>query len=156
MRGQALIWDRHIPILGINTYPSAFTGALNTAVIDYHNRFKMTAALLEAMEDEHAVEFERRSRIMFERVQQNEEMEPRKILCLNEVFAAEKDVASASRYCIVKDDNDLGVFKSSGLIVSTGTGSTAWLYAARQITPHKLKDIQMIIGNLESSELVND
>ena len=53
------------------------------------------------------------------------------MLVLNEVFCAEREVSSASRYCIVKDSIDLGVFKSSGLIVSTGTGSTGWLHAAR-------------------------
>ena len=55
-----------------------------------------------------------------------------KYLCLNEVFVAEKDVSSASRYRLNKDsDTNLGVFKSSGLIVSTGTGSTGWLYSSR-------------------------
>lgn len=62
-------------------------------------------------------------------------------MCLNEAFCAEKDVSSASRYHILKDNVDLGVFKSSGLIVSTGTGSTGWLYAARQITSQQLADI---------------
>ena len=53
------------------------------------------------------------------------------MLVLNEVFSAERDVSSASRYHIHKDGSDLGVFKSSGLIVSTGTGSSGWLHAAR-------------------------
>lgn len=52
-------------------------------------------------------------------------------LCLNEVFIAEHEVASASRYRLVPDGENLGLFKSSGLIVSTGTGSQAWLYNAR-------------------------
>jgi NAD kinase len=52
-------------------------------------------------------------------------------LITNEAFVAEKDVASASRYRIQLDGLDLGMFKSSGLLVSTGTGSSAWLYAAR-------------------------
>ena len=117
--------------MGINSNSKVYTGALTSCSIDYHDRFKQTQAILEAMEDEHAVEFEKRSRILFERLRTKDEMEERKILCLNEAFAAEKDVSSASRYCIEKDDIDLGVFKSSGLIVSTGTGSSGWLYAAR-------------------------
>ena len=63
------------------------------------------------------------------------------MLSLNEVFVAEKDVSSASRYCIMKDGHDLGVFKSSGLIVATGTGSTGWLYSARQLTIDQLADV---------------
>ena len=58
--------------------------------------------------------------------------------CLNEVFAAEKDVASASRFRVRANGDELGVFKSSGLIVATGTGSTGWLYSCRQITPFKV------------------
>ena len=56
------------------------------------------------------------------------------MLCLNEVFCAERNLSEVSRYCIMKDGIDLGVFKSSGLIISTGTGSTGWLYGVRQIT----------------------
>lgn len=63
------------------------------------------------------------------------------MLSLNEIFVAEKDVSSASRYCVMKDGHDLGVFKSSGLIVSTGTGSTGWLYSARQCTVDQLVEI---------------
>lgn len=50
---------------------------------------------------------------------------------MNEVFAAEKDVASTSMYRLVVDDREIGKFKSSGIIVATGTGSTGWLYSAR-------------------------
>jgi len=86
------------------------------------------------MEDDHFVDFEMRSRIFYERVRTRDDQKEKKALCLNEVFCAEADVSSASRYCITKDGVDLGVFKSSGLIVSTGTGSSGWLYSARQLT----------------------
>jgi hypothetical protein len=52
----------------------------------------------------------------------------------------------------VRDGADLGVFKSSGLIVSTGTGSTGWLYAARQITAQQLADIQATLGTLSHAD----
>lgn len=42
----------------------------------------------------------------------------------------------------------MGVFKSSGLIVSTGTGSTGWLLAARQLTVKQLGEVQKLIGSL--------
>lgn len=50
---------------------------------------------------------------------------------LNEVFAAEKDVATTSIYRLTVDDKDMGKFKSSGIIIATGTGSSGWLYSAR-------------------------
>ena len=78
-------------------------------------------------------------------------------LCLNEVFTAEKDVSCTSMYRITVDDRDMGKFKSSGLIVSTGTGSSGWLYSARQITYHDVRTIQAILGISDNTdqELVN-
>ena len=156
LRAGALIWDKRIPILGINTYPAMFEGALNLHAIRYKDREKQAGAILETMEDDLGVQFEKRSRILFERVRQKEEQEERKILCLNEAFCAEKDVSSASRYHVVQDGIDMGVFKSSGLIVSTGTGSTGWLYAARQITAQQLADIQKTLGTLNLDDTVNE
>ena len=69
------------------------------------------------------------------------------ILVLNEAFCAEKDVGSASRFRINADGVDWGIFKSSGLIVSTGTGSTGWLYSSRQVTANQLSEIQKMLGS---------
>lgn len=52
-------------------------------------------------------------------------------LCLNEIFAAEKDVSCTSMYRVTVDGRDMGKFKSSGIIIATGTGSSGWLYSAR-------------------------
>lgn len=131
LRASAVIWDKMTPILGINTNREVYTGVLNPHFIDHTDRERHAALLLETMEDDHARGYEKRQRMLFERVRDSEDQEEQKILCLNEVFCAERDVSSASRYCVQKDGIDLGVFKSSGLIVSTGTGSSGWLYAAR-------------------------
>ncbi len=50
----------------------------------------------------------------------------------------------------------MGKFKSSGIIISTGTGSSGWLYSARQITPTDVSIIQKIMGNINDSELVSN
>jgi NAD kinase len=55
-------------------------------------------------------------------------------LALNEIFIAEQDVGKTSTYKLIADGVDLGKFKSSGVILSTGTGSTGWLFSARRIT----------------------
>jgi len=77
-----------------------------------------------------------------------------KKLCLNEVFAAEKDVSCTSMYRIIVDDRDMGKFKSSGIIIATGTGSSGWLFSARQVTEHDVTTIQQILGMDENVELV--
>ncbi len=73
---------------------------------------------------------------------------------LNEVFAAEKDVSTTSMYRLEVDGRDMGKFKSSGVIIATGTGSSGWLFSARQVTYHDIELVQKIIGTDEQSEFV--
>ncbi len=67
-------------------------------------------------------------------------------LCLNEIFAAEKDVAMTSTFRLAVDGKETGKFKSSGILISTGTGSTGWLYSAKQISYHDIQTIQRFFG----------
>jgi NAD kinase len=43
------------------------------------------------------------------------------------VFAAEKNVGRYSLYRLKADNQYIGKFYSSGILISTGTGSTGWL-----------------------------
>ena len=47
-------------------------------------------------------------------------------------MASEKDASQLSVYRLKVDGKDFGKFKSSGIIIATGTGSTGWLYSAKQ------------------------
>lgn len=64
---------------------------------------------------------------------------------LNEIFVAEENVSQTSIFRLVADGNFLGKFKSSGLLIATGTGSTGWLYSARRFTEI---DVQRALRNL--------
>jgi NAD+ kinase len=75
-------------------------------------------------------------------------------LVLNEIFTAEKDTGKTSIYRLFVDHIDLGKFKSSGIIISTGTGSSGWLFSARRITQSDVRTILNYLGNGESIELV--
>jgi NAD+ kinase len=77
-------------------------------------------------------------------------------LVLNEIFAAEKDTGKTSIYRLFVDHVDLGKFKSSGIIISTGTGSSGWLFSARRITQSDVRTILNYLGNGESIELVEE
>ena len=44
------------------------------------------------------------------------------------------------------DDNYIGKFKSSGMIISSGTGSTGWLNSARRFTRHDVEQALSSIG----------
>ena len=77
-------------------------------------------------------------------------------LVLNEVFAAEKDTGKTSIYKLIVDDEDLGKFKSSGIIISTGTGSSGWLFSARRVTHSDVKKILENLGYQDGMELVSN
>ena len=73
LRASALIWDRRIPILGINTNRDVDIGVLNAHFIDYEHRQKHSEWILEHMEDDHAVGFEKRTRFLYERVRERDD-----------------------------------------------------------------------------------
>jgi NAD+ kinase len=75
-------------------------------------------------------------------------------LVLNEIFAAEKDTGKTSIYQLIVDDKHLGKYKSSGVIISTGTGSSGWLFSARRVTQSDVRTILNHFGNAEGMELV--
>ena len=68
------------------------------------------------------------------------------ILALNEVFIGES-LSSRVSYILVKFDDDPSFIKSrnSGLIVSTGTGSTSWTYNVNKLTHQSVENILRII-----------
>lgn len=143
LQSSAIAYDCTIPMLGINTQVATEIGVLTGNRVNKRSARQETDMILAAMDDPERREFTTRTRILLEGTKagpvgadglEGPEHHIRK-LCLNEVFIAEHDVASASRYRLIPDKQNLGLFKSSGLIVSTGTGSTGWLYAARQIIP---------------------
>jgi len=97
LRASALIWDRRTPILGINTNKDVYTGVLNPHWIDFNKKERDSTWLLETMEDEYSLSYEKRCRILYERVREHENQEEQKVLILNEMFSAEGDISSASR-----------------------------------------------------------
>ncbi|KJH45459.1 NAD(+)/NADH kinase [Dictyocaulus viviparus] len=63
------------------------------------------------------------------------------ILALNEVFIGENEAAKVSTYSISIDDQPMVKQKSSGLIVSTGTGSTSWYYGMNRVEEQSVSAI---------------
>lgn len=158
LRASAMAANSSIPVWGIDTNESFTHSQLSGNSINYKHRQDLAEKLMLNLDKPENREFNKRTRILFEVEQEiadqkdaaGKPLPPLKLkttrLCLNEVFLAEKDVASASRYRVVTDGNNLGMFKSSGFIVSTGVGSTGWLYAARQMIPQKLEALAHKVG----------
>ena len=75
---------------------------------------------------------------------------------LNEVFAAERDVGKISVYSLEVDGNEINPdkTKSSGIIISTGTGSSGWLLSARRMALSDVRAILHHLGNNQNEDLV--
>ena len=73
---------------------------------------------------------------------------------LNEIFVAEENVSQTSIFRLQVDDDFAGKFKSSGLIIATGTGSTGWLYSAKRFTELDVKRALANLGAHDEPEAV--
>jgi NAD kinase len=122
-----------LPILGINTDPTRSAGALTTRRVSFDLLDKDIKKIFTHLDRENFEYFDRqRLHFIMKDVYNNKTCEK---LCLNEIFCGEKRVSETSMFRIKVDEEDyLGKFKSSGLLVSTGTGSTGWLYSAKKYT----------------------
>ena len=58
---------------------------------------------------------------------------------------AEDNVSQTSVFRLNVDEKYIGKFKSSGLLIATGTGSTGWLYSAKRFTE---LDVRRALTNL--------
>jgi hypothetical protein len=76
-------------------------------------------------------------------------------LALNEIFVGEKTVAKSSIYRVKVDEDDyIGKFMSSGLLIATGTGSTGWLYSACRYSEQNVHAALELLGHHGEPELV--
>lgn len=73
---------------------------------------------------------------------------------LNEIFCAEENVSQTSIFRLKVDGDSVGKFKSSGLIIATGTGSTGWLYSAKRFTELDVKRALANLGAHDEPEAV--
>lgn len=105
------------PLLAVNTSPGKSEGALTTIPIN-----KLNQKLQEITENNFKTE-------KLERIEVSINDKPLDILSLNEVFIANEKAYLVSKYKIKFKDIEEQQ-RSSGLIFSTGTGSTAWFNSA--------------------------
>jgi len=150
LRASGLIVNDKVPMLGLNTDPSRSSGFLCNAKIYNDMKEKNIERIFHNLEKEN-FEYFYRTRVNFHTHQDDKVINK---LALNEVFCAEKDVANISIYELDVDGENLGRFKSSGLIISTGTGSSGWLQSARRISYIDVRTILNHLGNHDNLELV--
>eukprot|EP00128_Syssomonas_multiformis_P010378 Colp12_sorted_trinity150504_noHs@28364 len=76
-------------------------------------------------------------------------------LALNDVFISELEPSRSSYYELSVDDGKLDKQKSSGIVVCTGTGSTAWLYNVAKIERDDVKKVLQFANKFTSEEEVD-
>ena len=137
LRTSSMIDCNKVPLLGINTDPGRSLGILCSKFLYKERSSKTYIDRLFQQLEEGSFEWMHRQRmnckIIPSRINSSSKKE-QNILMLNEAFLAEKDSSKVSQYKVNVDGIDIGRFKSSGIIVSTGTGSSGWLYGAKRVT----------------------
>ena len=127
-----MVQDNKLPIFGVNTDPSRSVGHLTSIKIPFESRFKDVPMLIDYVEKEN-FKFIYKTRIKLEK-HDHKTNKIKKSFGLNEVFVAERNVGVSSIYRIKADGEYVGKFKSSGLLMCTGTGSTGWVQSAKRTT----------------------
>lgn len=121
-----MIKNNKLPILGLNTYQGVIGGALMGNGIDFGRRHHEISSIFKRLSNPAEYEVYKRSRGRMTFFTTNPELNAKtNVFTLNELFCAEKDVGSASRFRISPDGQDWGIFKSSGMIISTGKSPRA-------------------------------
>ncbi|RHY32072.1 hypothetical protein DYB32_002904 [Aphanomyces invadans] len=129
--------NKPIPLTGLNTDSARSEGNLCCYSIDATcNRF--VVVLERLLKGTHWLN---RQRIRVGMVNQEGFKYELPRYALNEVFIAESDASRPSFYNIGIDQHQRESHRSSGIIVCTGTGSSAWYYSASQIHREQISSI---------------
>ena len=75
---------------------------------------------------------------------------------LNEVFFSEKDPSRPSVHCVSVDDEEKEKYRSSGVLICTGSGSTAWMKNATSLTEEQVASVLAELNQFPSTTEVTN
>ena len=153
LKTASMMNDRSLPILGVNTDPQRSVGCLCNRKVYYDTRDYDIKKMFRYIDREN-FEFFYRQRLLFEMDSMDPHEEPIRKTSLNEIFVAEQKVSQTSIFKLTADNKYLGKFKSSGLLISTGTGSTGWLHSAKRMSEIDVKRALEYLGAYGEPEAV--
>ena len=164
LKAASEIFTSTVPLIGINTDPNASMGAL--CAIQSAGHF---GACLDRLE-QGDFDYQTRSRIRVSlskldpgRVEANGSESDNsddwiflKKVALNEIFIAERNVAHPIQHEIVVNGvtDEADVQLSSGILISTGTGSAAWIANAAKVSIDTVQRVLREARNLSGNGLV--
>ena len=133
-----LIKTSEIPLLGINSDPACSVGKLCAAAIGKDDFDYVLSRIEHGFFSWHM-----RSRVGLILVKSNGETKHTHHYAVNEMLFAEKDVSRATMHQVKIDDQAFGpVQKSCGVLVCSGSGSTAWIHSASAI---RVDDAELVL-----------
>jgi NAD kinase len=126
-----------VPIIGINTDPQRSVGFLCGEKVFHKQRKENIKALFDKV-NKGQFKYTYRSRLLFDYTKGARTFkEP----ILNELFFSNSNTSSMSKYQLKVDGKTDNIFQSSGLICSTGTGSSSWLYSCKRLSSDQVKSM---------------
>lgn len=139
----------NLPVVGINTDPKRSLGKLCSFAVVQEDDTANFQPLLDAMrQGNFNWRFRRRIKVTVEAPDQagDKSLQVLSHLALNEVFMADLNPARPCTCGLQIDDGPVEVQRSSGVIVCTGSGSTAWMSNAVRMHPDALATIFNQVG----------
>ncbi|KAK1945176.1 NAD kinase 2 [Phytophthora citrophthora] len=142
-----------IPVAGLNTDPKRSEGNLCCYKVDnVTNRF--STALDRLLEGD--FKWRLRQRIRVGMVNQDGYWYELPRYALNEVFIAESDASRPSHYNIGIDQHQRESHRSSGILMCTGTGSSAWYSSACQVYREQVANVLSAMDHTHTNETVTE
>ncbi|CAH0485513.1 unnamed protein product [Peronospora farinosa] len=142
-----------IPVAGLNTDPKRSEGNLCCYKID-NVTHRFSTALDRLLEGD--FKWRLRQRIRVGMVNQDGYWFELPRYALNEVFIAEGDASRPSHYNIGIDQHQRESHRSSGILMCTGTGSSAWYSSACQIYREQVANVLNAMNHTHTNETVTE
>ena len=151
LKAASEMYTLDVPLIGINTDPNKSKGALCTV----HDSIKFGQYLQQIQAGDYEWRQHSRIRVQLEKDSGMDTLEwtQLKQVALNEIFFAERNVAHPIQHEVIVDQqvSSADVQLSSGILICTGTGSSAWMANASKIDT----DIVRQVLNMTRSVLNN-
>ncbi|KAJ8542423.1 hypothetical protein ON010_g12391 [Phytophthora cinnamomi] len=142
-----------IPVAGLNTDPKRSEGNLCCYKVD-NVTHRFSTALDRLLEGD--FKWRLRQRIRVGMVNQDGYWYELPRYALNEVFIAESDASRPSHYNIGIDQHQRESHRSSGILMCTGTGSSAWYSSACQIYREQVANVLNAMDHTHTNETVTE
>jgi broad specificity phosphatase PhoE/NAD kinase len=132
----------NIPLIGVNTDPQHSSGFLCAFSVEGPHTCER---VLEHIHRGHFV-WKTKTRLSVELIDKLGQSTVIPQFALNDILIAEKDPGRPFVYELTVDDQASEIQRSSGVLISTGTGSTAWMSSAAAIHADQVQRILADVG----------